>query len=102
MNLRVLPEAAAEMTDAARYYEARRAGLGQEFLDCVQDAIFALIARPLAFPRYEGMPLGRYFRRVPVARFPYLVVYEVRVDEVVVVAVPHTSREPGYWALRGE
>jgi plasmid stabilization system protein ParE len=49
-----------------------------------------------------GRPLsadGRT-RRVLVSRFPYQLVYRLRPGEVVVVAVAHMKRRPGYWRDR--
>jgi hypothetical protein len=33
-------------------------------------------------------------------RFPYDIVVRERVDEIIVVAVAHQSRRPGYWKNR--
>ena len=61
----------------------------------------AVIGRdPLRYPVYEGKPSSRIFRRARVERFPYIVVYQVRHDETLVVAVAHSTREPGYWTDR--
>jgi hypothetical protein len=35
-----------------------------------------------------------------VARFPYLVVYAHERERVVVLAIAHTKRRPGYWVER--
>jgi plasmid stabilization system protein ParE len=50
-----------------------------------------------------GSPVSvdRNIRRVLVARFPYQVVYRVRPDAVVIVAIAHAKRRPGYWMDRG-
>lgn len=40
-------------------------------------------------------------RRVLVVRFPYHVVYQLGQDEIVVVAIGHLKRRPGYWQHRG-
>jgi hypothetical protein len=39
-------------------------------------------------------------RRALVARFPYQVVYRIRPGEIVIVAVAHLKRRPGYWKNR--
>ncbi|WP_407936397.1 hypothetical protein [Limnochorda pilosa] len=39
-------------------------------------------------------------RRVLVRGFPYQVVYHLRPDEIVIVAVAHLKRRPGYWRNR--
>ena len=82
------------------FYEDRREGLGQYFYDRVSDTVMAIGRDPLRFPVYEGKSSTRIFRRAPAERFPYIVVYQVRDDQTLVVAVAHSSREPGYWEDR--
>ena len=100
MRPRLLRQAEEELRRAIRYYERSRAGLGAEFYRCVADAMAALAHRPDRFPVYEGFSTRRTFRRARVKRFPYVVVFEVRPDEILVVAVAHASRRPGYWRRR--
>jgi hypothetical protein len=101
MKLRVLDEAEAELLEAVAYYEDCRPGLGCHFYDCVNEAMLAIGRDPLRFPLYEGKRrLRREFRRARVARFPYIVVFESREHETLVVAVAHTSRKPAYWEDR--
>lgn len=85
---------------AMLYYEGFREGLGAEFLALATETILSIGDRPLRYPIYEGKQLKRAFRRAKIARFPYVVVYEVRDDETLIIAVAHTSREPGYWEDR--
>ena len=33
-------------------------------------------------------------------KFPYAILYTIEVDSIVIVAVAHGSREPGYWKHR--
>lgn len=97
--VRSLSEAEEELTEAAAYYEARRRGLGVEFIMAV-DAAFSTIAdAPLAFPRWRD---DRSYRKYVLQRFPYLIFYTCSQldDEVMVVAVAHAKRRPGYWLSR--
>jgi len=66
----------------------------------VDETILAIANDPLRFPIYEGKRLSRPFRRALVPRFPYIVVFEAREEEIVIVAVAHASRDPGYWEHR--
>jgi toxin ParE1/3/4 len=97
---RVLAEAEAELLSAMLYYEDQHKGLGQDFFDRVSDTIVTIGRDPRRYPVYEGKASSRGFRRVPVERFPYIVVYHARDDETLVVAVAHSSRSPGYWEDR--
>jgi plasmid stabilization system protein ParE len=97
VKVRVLAEAEVELRSAVLYYEQRQVGLGEDLYDRVSKAIYAIAGDPLRFPLYEDKQLTREFRRATVERFPYLLVYEVRDDEILIVAVAHSGRQPGYW-----
>ncbi len=97
---RVLAEAEAELLSATLYYEDRQRGLGQDFYERVASTMAGIAQDPLRHPVYEGKRCPRSFRRAAVGRFPYFVVYDVRADETLVIAVAHASREPGYWERR--
>ena len=89
------PEADAEFEEAALFYETRMIGLGKFFATEVERTI-ALVRE---FPE-AGSPMGRQLRRVLVARFPYSVVYRYDAGSIVIVAVAHQRRRPGYWRQR--
>lgn len=94
-ELIIAPEAMRDMAEAFRWYEDRRAGLGDEFLGCV-DACLAKIARtPEAYA-----PIHETYRRALIRRFPYAVFYESTQEKVAVYAVFHTSRNPNKWRKR--
>jgi plasmid stabilization system protein ParE len=97
MNLRLHRLAVAEIDDEVDYYESRQAGLGVELEDEI-DAVLALILR---FPYAAPQSRRRADRRVaPLDRFPFTIVYQIAGDEIVVLALAHTSRRPGYWFRR--
>ena len=100
MKLRLLDEAESELRQVMLYYEQCRQGLGHNFHERVTDVLSAVRNEPLRFPIYEGRRLRREYRRARVVRFPYIIVFQIRADEVVVVALAHTSRAPGYWNRR--
>jgi plasmid stabilization system protein ParE len=89
------PEADAEFEEASLFYESRMVGLGRSFAAEVESTI-SLIRK---FPE-AGSPVGTSHRRAVVARFPYSVVYRQYPDLIVVVAVAHQRRRPGYWRRR--
>jgi hypothetical protein len=39
-------------------------------------------------------------RRALVKRHPYLIVYAILTDQLVILAIAHTSQRPGYWHKR--
>ncbi len=89
------PEAAEEFEAAVDWYEAREAGLGLDFAVEVHAAIRLAAAMPEAWSRLSGN-----VRRVLVNRFPYGVLYEAESTRLLVLAVMHLRREPGYWMTR--
>ena len=89
------PEAEAEMTAAARWYEERAPGLGAALLDEVEAAIARIAASPEAWSIVTDD-----IRRHVLHRFPFGVLYRVRSDQVFVLAVMHLHREPHYWEHR--
>ena len=92
-----------EMRAAALWYEERAPGVGLRFLE----AVFATAQRVAENPRLGALWKSRHLarkeiRRLPLVTFPYLLVYQRREDRIVIVAVAHTSRRPGYWFTRGK
>jgi hypothetical protein len=84
------------------YYEDCREGLGLDFYESVAEAIESIADTPLLHPIYEGAQLSREFHRVRLERFPYIIVYEIRENETLIIAVAHSSQQAGYWAGRPE
>ena len=92
------PEAEAEFAEAVRWYEAQRPGLGTEFLAEVRRARKLIQKHPTIGSPLRGARRGE--RRLMVKRFPYQVIYYVRTYDIVIVALAHTKRRPGYWKTR--
>jgi hypothetical protein len=88
-------EADVELVGAAKYYQCQRWQLGRKLLRAVHGALAEIRHNPERFPFYE-----RPARACRVIGFPDRVVYEDLEDAIYVVAVAHTSREPGYWKNR--
>ncbi len=95
MRLEFHPEAIAELQFAAQYYEARKPQLGLRFIEAVEDAI----RRIAEFPRTWRL-LDHDVRRCMTRVFPYGVLYVVEPESILIVAVAHCAREPGYWKKR--
>jgi plasmid stabilization system protein ParE len=88
-------EALREMHIAAQHYEDQSPELGDRFLDAIDDTV-ALLMR---FPS-SGRDLGDGVRCCPLRRFPFSVVYDLRPDVIVLAAIAHHRRAPGYWRDR--
>ncbi|MBI4840032.1 MAG: type II toxin-antitoxin system RelE/ParE family toxin [candidate division NC10 bacterium] len=90
-----LPAAREEFLAAAHHYGTAASGLGHDFIAAVEQAV----ARIAAFPEH-GSPHLMSTRRVVLRRFPFSVVSLLEPEAVLVVAVAHHSRRPGYWRDR--
>ena len=82
------------MTEAAVFYESRSDGLGNDFLD-VQQAVDRLSDYP-----NSGEPIDSGLKRTLLHRFPFSLIYVVEQTGIVIVAVAHYGRAPGYWRSR--
>jgi toxin ParE1/3/4 len=100
VRLRILVEAEEEAQQAARWYEERQGGLGQDFLNALSGALQAIEQEPQRFAPVETIRSRREVRQYLLERFSYAVIYEVRVEEVLVLAVAHVRRRPNYWKRR--
>ena len=99
MNLRIHRLAIAEIDHEVDYYEARQTGLGAELEDDLDRVFMTILRFPEAAPQWTNRP----DRRVAVLdRFPFTIPYQIKGDEIVILAVAHTSRRPGYWSRRRE
>lgn len=89
-----------ESAEAAAWYDDRQVGLGDEFLSEVAEAIARIGGEPRSFSRLESYDGPYEVRRCVLQRFPYLVLFECRSDETLVVAITHVRRRPLYWLER--
>jgi|KBSSwiStaDraftv2_1062776.scaffolds.fasta_scaffold07259_4 plasmid stabilization system protein ParE len=95
MRVRFVAEADEELTEAAGYLSERSVQAAQRLLTDVEGAI-RLLRR---FPRL-GSPLRHNLRRLALKVFPYRIIYRIEGGEIVVYALAHVRRRPGYWRKR--
>ena len=91
------PEAQIEYRQAALYYEKRQVGLGARFSEDIEATIRRLASNP-----GQWRILEEDIRRCLADVFPYGVLYTIENDYVLIIAIMHLSREPGYWKDRVE
>ena len=91
----IRPEAEADLVHARNWYERQRAGLGAAFLLCVEEVLERIDRTPEIYTAvYQNV------RRAFTRRFPYAVYYRIEVNEVVVLGIFHTHRDPREWQAR--
>jgi plasmid stabilization system protein ParE len=69
--------------------------VAERFIAAVEDALERILHSPT---RWRIM--DEDVRRCLTRFFPYGVLYTIEADFILVVAVMHCSREPGYWKAR--
>ena len=99
-SVRILEEAAEEAVEAASRYESERPGLGTDFSEAVEAAIDLIEEDILPLIPMIGEAGIKGAKRIILKRFPYDIVTIERLYEVLVIAVAHHSRRPGYWRDR--
>jgi plasmid stabilization system protein ParE len=95
LPLLIIPEAEADIAEARAWYEQQRPGLGEQLVLCVEDALDRIARLPEL-----GTEVFPAVRRVLVRRFPYGIFYRVDPDQIAVIAVYHSKRDPRGWQAR--
>lgn len=88
-------EAEIEAVEASRFYTERSARLAEDFTSEMNRVLAVLENHPKI-----GAPMRHGLHRVLLRRFPYSLLYRVEEAQVLVLAVAHQSRRPGYWLDR--
>ena len=95
MSLRLLEPAQQELDEAIAWYAAQAPGLGDAFLVETLKAFRLIELYPDAWH-----PLSDATRRCRLSRFPYGVIYAADGNDLLVIAIAHLHRKPGYWQSR--
>jgi len=95
MKCRFLLPAEEEMTESAIFYEEKSVGLGSDFLDEVQSAIERICENPKIAAKETDL-----IRRYALSRFPYSIFFLEEGGEILILAVAHHKRMPGFWKNR--
>jgi len=89
------PEAKRELLDVVAYYDSIELDLGNRFIQEVEQALERIEQFPQAWAS-----LSVNSRRCRLSSFPYGVVYQIAPQGIMILAVMHLQREPGYWSDR--
>ena len=89
------PASDADIEAAFNWYETEQPGLGFEFLDEISAAYERILTGPQKYA-----VLRSEIRRTPLRRFPYGIYFAVEGDEIFIIAVLHTARDPEEWQYR--
>ena len=89
------PAALTEYSEAVKYYAEQNVNLAQKFIDKVESAVYLIRDSPKLFPTIDGD-----VRRCLTQKFPYVILYTIEADFILILAVMHCKKKPGYWKSR--
>ena len=95
MRIKFHPHARAELRDARNWYFERSPLSAIAFAQTVENALSRIKEAPNTFPLADHGT-----RKFVLQRFPFNIFYLTRETEIVIVAVAHQKRRPGYWSSR--
>lgn len=78
-----------ELAEAIEYYQSKKKGLGLKFLKCTQKFFDRITKNPLHYPLKSNQ-----FREAYIQKFPYVIIYELIDNEIVVFSVFNTHQNP--------
>ena len=92
LSIQLQERAEQEITDAYTWYESQQPGLGERFLNQIDNYLDLIASNPYQYPSRFGNEL----HVAPVKTFPYLIVYWVdKAQQIIfVTSIFHTSRKP--------
>jgi plasmid stabilization system protein ParE len=100
MTVRALVPATDELAVIADNLEKERRGYGRRFLRAYREVLDNLVRFPQIYSPVEDGVADLEIRNAILERFDYRIVYLARADEVVILAIAHTSRRPEHWHRR--
>ncbi|HET8804538.1 MAG TPA: type II toxin-antitoxin system RelE/ParE family toxin [Aequorivita sp.] len=89
-ELIIKPEAEDEINQAVDWYEGKQLGLGYDFLIHLQ-SYFDLLKTEVPIFELKRMPS---YRELPLGKFPYVIIYELLDDTIIIYSVFNTSQNP--------
>ncbi|WP_414752867.1 type II toxin-antitoxin system RelE/ParE family toxin [Anabaena sp. CCY 9910] len=89
------PEVREELDEAYIWYENQQAGLGDEFLDCVDEILNRICQMPESYA-----VVYKDVHRAVLQRFPYAVYYRIISSRIIVIGIFHGRRDPKIWQIR--
>ena len=88
-------EAEIEAAQAAVFYGEQQELLGSRFVVAIEEGLSRIRLNPFMFPVAEDD-----VSRCLIRSFPFAILFRVIDERIVIVAVMHLRRNPGYWKER--
>ena len=92
MNIEISEFAQKELEDAVLFYELESHGLGIRFKEEIRKTIDRIQKYPTSWPFERGE-----VRKCFLPKFPYKILYSNQGQNIIILAIAHLHRKPGYW-----
>jgi len=89
------PAARRDFDESIDWYAERSIAVAIDSADAVDAALASIASDPDRFATVDGL-----HREARVRRFPFRIIFRNEPDLILVVAIAHASRRPGYWIGR--
>lgn len=91
----LLPGAHTDFNQAFDWYASRSNSVAVRFTDAINNGFDEIAHDPERFTRIDE----RHYERL-IKRFPFRIIYRIVEQHLVIVAIAHAKRNPGYWLSR--
>jgi len=95
MRIDFHPDATAELEASADWYAERSPSSSRNFLVAIDVALASIAQDPKRLFRVD-----EHHQACGVVKFPFQIVYRHEPNRILIVAIAHAKRRPGYWRDR--
>jgi plasmid stabilization system protein ParE len=88
-------QAQEEINEAFDWYFKRSREAAEGFLGEVGNCLSRIVSGPRLYPLFT-----KDTRRLVMRGFPYSVIFREKDETILIIAVAHAKRRPGYWRRR--
>jgi plasmid stabilization system protein ParE len=93
--LRIHSQAQRDIREAFDWYNRRSQDAAEGFLGEIGGCLSRIITGPRTFPLFT-----KNTRKLVMGKFPYSIIFREKDGAILIVAVAHAKRRPGYWQKR--
>jgi toxin ParE1/3/4 len=87
-NLVIQTEAVLDLQEAFEWYEKKRKGLGYLLIEEIEISYQKLSENP-----HHYTHINQVYRRIKLNKFPYLIIYEIEGQNIIINSVRHAKRK---------
>jgi toxin ParE1/3/4 len=99
-HIKIGKDAALELEEPVAWYEMEQQGLGMRFVSAFEHALELLNESSPPLTPVQGNAGKKGARKLILHKFPFSVIVLEKEETIVIVALAHHSRRPGYWRSR--